>query len=125
MAKLTADEFFKMPNAKRPDRRKKLLEAINGGISLEIYVGSKELQMVFPKKKNINSIRLIENLKMNDKSGFATIRLIGVDDKSYKISEIKKTEFFGGGGGARGGSDLTATTESGQCYVTSLVFNSF
>jgi len=123
MAKLTADEFFKMPNAKRPDRRKKLLEAINGGISLEIYVGNKELQMIFPKKKNINSIRLIENLKMNDKSGFAAIKLIGVDDKSYKISEIKKSEFFGGGGGARGGSDLTATTESGQCYITSLVFN--
>ena len=29
MAKLTADEFFKLPSGARPDRRKVLLDAIN------------------------------------------------------------------------------------------------
>jgi hypothetical protein len=124
MSKLTADEFFKLPNAKRPDRRQVLLDAINSGSSLEVYLsGNKETVMVFPKGKNTNAIRQIQSLKMGDKTTFASIRLTGIDGKQYKISDIKKSSQFGGGGGARGGSDLTALTESGQCYVASLVFN--
>ena len=124
MSKLTAEQFFKLPNAKRPDRRKVLLDAINSETSLEVYLsGNKETSMIFPKSKNMNSIRQIQSLKTGDKTTFASIRLTGVDGKQYKISDIKKSSQFGGSGGARGGSDLTALTESGQCYVASLVFN--
>ena len=124
MAKLTADEFFKLPNPKRPDRRKVLLDAINSGSALEVVLsGNKEVPMVFPKAKNANAIRQITALKIGDKTGFASIRIKGADGKDYKISDLKKSAQFGGGGGSRGGSDLTAITESGQCYVASLVFN--
>jgi hypothetical protein len=124
MAKLTSEEFFKLPNAKRPDRRKVLLDAIASGKALELVVsGNKEVLMLFPKAKNTNAIRQITELKFNDKVGFNSIRLKGEDGKDYKISDLKKSKDFGGGGGSRGGSDLTAITESGQCYVCSLVFN--
>lgn len=124
MAKLTADEFFKLPNPKRPDRRKVLLDAINSNRPLEVILsGNKETSMVFPKAKNANAIKQITALKLNDKNGFAAIRIKGADGKDYKISDLKKSKDFGGGGGSRGGSDLTAITESGQCYVASLVFN--
>ena len=56
MAKLTADEFFKLPNPKRPDRRKVLLDAINSNRPLEVVLsGNKETSMVFPKAKNANA----------------------------------------------------------------------
>ena len=124
MSKLTADEFFKLPSGARPDRRKVLLDAINSNKALEIYItGNKESMMVFPKAKNANSIRQITSLKIGDKLGFDAVRLKGSDGKDYKISSLKKSKDFGGGGGSRGGSDLTAITESGQCYIASLVFN--
>jgi hypothetical protein len=103
MSKLTADEFFKLPNAKRPDRKQVLLESINSGASLEIYLsGNKETSMIFPKSKNMNSIRQIQSLKTGDKTTFASIRLTGIDGKQYKISDIKKSSQFGGSGGASG-----------------------
>jgi hypothetical protein len=115
---------FQTSNAKRPDRRKILLDAINSNRGLEVYLsGNKETVMVFPKAKNANAIRQIESLKIGDKTTFSSIKLVGSDGKPYKISDIKKSKDFGGGGGSRGGSDLTALTESGQCYVASLVFN--
>jgi len=124
MAKLSADEFFKLPNAKRPDRRKVLIDAIESGKALEVVLsGNKETSIVFPKSKNLNAIKQISELKFGDKSGFNSVRIKGADGKDYKISDLKKSEEFGGGGGSRGGSDLTAITESGQCYIASLVFN--
>lgn len=124
MAKLTADEFFKLPNPKRPDRRKVLIDAIESGKALEVVLsGNKISNMIFPKAKNINSVKQIVALKFGDKTGFSAIRLKGADGKDYKISDLNKSKDFGGGGGSRGGSDLTAITESGQCYIASLVFN--
>lgn len=123
-AKLTFDEFFKLPSAKRPDRRKVLIDAINSSTALEVFItGNKESLMVFPKAKNANSLRQLNSLKVGDKNGFNSVRLKGQDGKDYKISDLKKSKLFGGGGGSRGGSDLTAITESGQCYIASLVFN--
>lgn len=124
MSKLSADEFFKLPNAKRPDRRKILLDAINSGKSLEVYIsGNKESVLLFPKAKNTSAIKQIQSLKLGDKISFNSIRLKASDNKEYKISDLKKSKDFGGGGGSRGGSDLTSLTESGQCYIASLVFN--
>ena len=107
MAKLTADEFFKLPNPKRPDRRKVLLDAINSNKPLEVFAsGNKEVSMVFPKAKNSDAIRKIIALKLNDKTAFSAIKIKGSDGKDYKISDLKKSKAFGGGGGSRGGSDL-------------------
>lgn len=123
-AKLTADEFFKLPSPKRPDRRKVLIDAINSNKSLEIILsGNKEGLMIFPKAKNANALKQISSMKIGDKNAFNSVRLKGSDGKDYKISDLKKSKDFGGGGGSRGGSDLTAITESGQCYIASLVFN--
>jgi hypothetical protein len=123
-AKLTADEFFKLPSPKRPDRRKVLIGAINSNKSLEIFVsGNKEALMVFPKTKNTTALNQLQSMKVGDKNTFNAIRLKGSDGKDYKISDLKKSKDFGGGGGSRGGSDLTSITESGQCYIASLVFN--
>jgi len=124
MSKLTADEFFKLPNSKRPDRRKILIDAIESGKALEVVLtGNKEVLMTFPKSKNASVIKKIIELKIGDKTTFNSIRLKGADGKDYKITDLKKSKDFGGGGGSRGGSDLTAITESGQCYIASLVFN--
>lgn len=124
MSKLTADEFFKLPNAKRPDRRQVLIDHIQNEKSLTVILtGNKETPMIFPKSKNVNAVKQIIALKFGDTTSFNNIRLKGADGKDYKITSIKKTEEFGGGGGSRGGSDLTAITESGQCYIASLVFN--
>jgi hypothetical protein len=123
-AKLTADEFFKLPSLKRPDRRKVLIDAINSNKSLEIiFSGNKEGMMVFSKAKNANALKQLSSMKIGDKNAFNSVRLKGADGKDYKISDLKKSKDFGGGGGSRGGSDLTAITESGQCYIASLVFN--
>lgn len=123
MAKLTADEFFKLPSAKRPDRKLKLIEAIEGNKALSVIISGKETSMVFPSKTNTNALRQIRALQIGDNNAFNAIKLKGSDNKDYKISSIVKSDYFGGGGGSRGGSDLTSITESGQCYVTSIVYN--
>ena len=103
MAKFTADEFFKLPNPKRPDRGKVLIDVIQGGKALEVVLsGNKITPMLFPKAKNINSVKQIIDLKFGDKTGFSAIRLKGADGKDYKISNLNKSKEFGGGGGRRG-----------------------
>lgn len=49
-------------------------------------------------------------------------RILYAGTKQIKLSEIKKDKDMGGGGSGAG-SDLTAYTESGQCYVSSIVYN--
>jgi hypothetical protein len=116
---LSYDEFWKPETSKRPNRRMVLINGIKSGITFDITPNGK---MVFPLDKNNNAVKELEKLTP-DKSKFANLQLTGSDGKKYKISNIKKTDIFGGGGGARGGSDLTAITESGQCYVCSLLYN--
>ena len=51
-------------------------------------------------------------------------RILYAGSRQIKLSEIKKDKDMGGGGGGSGaGSDLTAYTESGQCYVSSIAYN--
>lgn len=49
-------------------------------------------------------------------------RILYAGTKQIKLSEIKKDKDMGGGGSGAG-SDLTAYTESGQCYVSSIAYN--
>lgn len=51
-------------------------------------------------------------------------RILYAGTRQIKLSEIKKDKDMGGGAGGSGaGSDLTAYTESGQCYVSSIAYN--
>lgn len=51
-------------------------------------------------------------------------RILYAGNRQIKLSEIKKDKDMGGGSGGSGaGSDLTAYTESGQCYVSSIAYN--
>lgn len=49
-------------------------------------------------------------------------RILYAGNRQIKLSEIKKDKDMGGGGSGAG-SDITAYTESGQCYVSSIAFN--
>lgn len=49
-------------------------------------------------------------------------RILYAGTRQIKLSEIKKDKDMGGGGSGAG-SDITAYTESGQCYVSSIAFN--
>ena len=51
---------------------------------------------------------------------------LGVDenDKTITTSDLKKTADFGGGGGMRGGSELTAQAESAQCIANAIRYSS-
>jgi len=49
-------------------------------------------------------------------------RILYAGTKQIKLSDIKKDKDMGGGGSGAG-SDLTAFTESGQCYVSSIAYN--
>ena len=58
-----------------------------------------------------------------ERQKYNTIKFKTSDGKVYGMSSFVKTKEFGGGGGSGGGADVTKYTESGQCYVCSLVFN--
>jgi hypothetical protein len=82
---------------------KVLIDVIQGGKALEVVLsGNKITPMLFPKAKNINSVKQIIDLKFGDKTGFSAIRLKGADGKDYKIFNLNKSKEFGGGGGNRG-----------------------
>lgn len=119
MANLSKSDLLKPETSKRKDRGKIIIEGIQKGESFDMDGG---FSMIFPEKDNKQSIKMIEKIKENPNT-FSSIRLKGLDGKFYGINKIKKTDKFGGGGGARGGADLTAITESGQCYASALAYN--
>jgi hypothetical protein len=46
-----------------------------------------------------------------------------VGTRKIPLAQIKKDEDMGGGGGSGAGADVTAATESGQCFVSSIATN--
>ena len=46
------------------------------------------------------------------------------DGKTITTSDLKKTADFGGGGGMRGGSELTSQAESAQCIANAIRYSS-
>jgi hypothetical protein len=91
----------------------------------------------------INKITNNEPLEL-DKGGFFTVTdkeevlsqlqgktkidkaiTLGIDEdgKTITTSELKKTADFGGGGGIRGGSELTAQAESAQCIANAIRYS--
>lgn len=115
---LDATEFFKIPNKKRPNRKEVFLKKYENGESFTLVTGG---EISFVKEQSV--INTVKKLSPDDRSIYNSITLKGADGKTYKITQIKKTAEFGGGTGSGAGADLTAVTESGQCYVCAIVYN--
>lgn len=118
MAALSAAEFFKVPSKTRPNRKLVFLQKYKNGETFEMVDGK---TVVF--KYEPATYKKIESLQPNDSSIYNNISLKTVDNKVYKINKISKSKEFGGGGGSGAGADLTAVTESGQCFICSFVYN--
>lgn len=116
---LNATEFFKLPNKSRPDRKAVFLDKYRNQKPFEVK-GSNRLVVFVPEPSVLSKI---SDLQPGDKVQFENIRLKGLDGKYYKMNQLKKTKEFGGGGGSGAGAELTEFTESGQCYVCSVVYN--
>lgn len=115
---LDATEFFKLPNKKRPNRKEVFLEKYSKGEPFTLVTGE---QVIFVKNQTV--INTIKKLTPDDRALYNSIMLKGIDNNMYKITQIKKTAEFGGGTGSGAGADLTAVTESGQCYVCAIAYN--
>jgi hypothetical protein len=118
MAKLSAAEFFKVPSKTRPNRKQIVLDKFKASQPFEMDDG----KMVTFKYDRVTYDK-IEKLQPGNSSLYNNLSVKGTDGKIYYLKNIKKNKEFGGGGGSGAGADLTAVTESGQCYVSSIVYN--
>ena len=90
-------------------------EAHKHGARVELNNGSK---FVVGNKKEVLS-------QLKGKTRITTaISLTDKDGNKISTSDLKKTSEFGGGGGMRGGSALTAKAESAQCIVNQIRYSS-
>lgn len=115
---LNASEFFKVPSKSRPDRKKVFLDKYKANSPFDMVDGT---PVVFKYEPAI--YKKIEALQPGDAAGYNSITLKSITGKTYKMNKIAKTKEFGGGGGSGAGADLTAITESGQCYISSIAYN--
>ena len=115
---LTPSELSKdatLPGGVKTPRIEILIKKINNDEELELNDGSKFIVN--------NKLKVISQLKGKTR---ITNSIILIDKYSNKIttSNLKKTAEFGGGGGMRGGSVLTAKAESAQCIVNQIRYSS-
>jgi len=62
----------------------------------------------------------LEEIKDLAKPKSTKMFFVDTKGKEYKLSDLKKSEEFGGGSGSGGGANDTAITESMQCYYCAL-----
>lgn len=103
-----------LPNGVKTPRIEILIKKIQNDEELELTDGSKFTVT--------NKEEVLSQLKGKDRITKSII-LIDKDDKQIATSKLKKTDEFGGGGGMRGGSDLTAKAESAQCIVNEIRYS--
>ena len=95
-------------------RIKILIDKIKKGEELELNDGSK---FIVNNKEEVLS-------QLQGKTSISkAIILIDKDNNQITTSNLKKTAEFGGGGGMRGGSDLTAKAESAQCIANAIRYS--
>jgi hypothetical protein len=140
MGNLSYNDFFKIPTKKDPISRKEMFFAKmqNKKIGTKSFSQPFDMednkQAFFPvsgndqiSKHNKTSLNTLNKISMDgerlERNKFNAITFKSQDGKAYTMSKFTKTKEFGGGSGSGGGADLTKYTESGQCYVCSLVFN--
>ena len=114
---LTPSELSKDATFGRGDKKPRieiLIDLIQKGEELELNDGSKFT--VANKEEVINQLkgktRITTAIKLTDKEG-----------NTITTSNLKKNADFGGGGGMRGGSDLTAKGESAQAIVNAIRYS--
>jgi hypothetical protein len=67
--------------------------------------------------------KVLSQLKGKTKIDKAIVLGVNEDGKTITTSDLKKTTDFGGGGGMRGGSELTAQAESAQCIANAIRYS--
>ena len=67
--------------------------------------------------------KVLSQLKGKTKIDKAITLGVNEDGKTITTSDLKKTADFGGGGGMRGGSELTAQAESAQCIANAIRYS--
>ena len=115
---LSPSELSKDATFGRGDKKPRieiLIDLIQRDEELELNDGSK---FIVDNKEEVlsqlkNKTRITTAIKLTDKEG-----------NQITTSNLKKTSAFGGGGGMRGGSDLTAKGESAQAIVNVIRYNS-
>ena len=114
---LTPSELSKDATFGRGDKKPRieiLIDLIQKDEELELNDGSKFT--VANKEEVINQLkgktRITTAIKLTDKEG-----------NTITTSNLKKNADFGGGGGMRGGSDLTAKGESAQAIVNAIRYS--
>jgi len=104
-----------LPGGEKKPRIEILVNKIENGEELELNDGSK---FIVDNKEEVLS-QLKGKTRIN-----TAISLVDKDGNKISTSNLKKTAEFGGGGGMRGGSDLTAKAESAQCIVNEIRYSS-
>jgi hypothetical protein len=125
MGTLAYNDLLKPATKKEPiPRITKFIEKMSKGSTFEMADGS---QKYFSGKVNAANLAKLQKIKITGepqhRAAFNTLTFIDEEKQSFKLTKFKKTAEFGGGAGSGGGADLTKFSESGQCYVCSLVFN--
>jgi hypothetical protein len=113
-SELNKDATFKGGN--KVPRIEILIQKIQKGDELELNDGS--------KFKVINTKEVLSQLQGKTKIDKSITLGIDKDNKTITTSDLKKTADFGGGGGMRGGSELTTKAESAQCIANSIRYSS-
>jgi len=91
-----------------------LINKIEKGEELELVDGSKFI--VDNKEEVLNQLKGWTQEK-------GAIILIDKEGNQISTSKLLKTSEFGGGGGSRGGSDITTAAENAQCIVNAIRYS--
>jgi hypothetical protein len=103
-----------LPGGIKTPRIEILINKIQNNEELELNNGDK---FIVGNKEEVLS-------QLKDKTKITSaITLIDKDGNKITTSNLKKTAEFGGGGGMRGGADLTAKAESAQCIVNEIRYS--
>ena len=114
---LTPSELSKDATFGRGDKKPRI------EILIDLIQNNKELEL------NDGSMFIVDNTEevlsqLKDKTQITNaIKLIDKEGNQITTSNLKKTTSFGGGGGMRGGSDLTAKGESAQAIVNAIRYS--
>ena len=104
-----------LPGGVKTPRIEILIDIVQNGEELELNDGSKFV--VDNKEEVLNQLRGKTSISK-------AITLIDKDGNQITTSNLKKTARFGGGGGMRGGAELTAKAASAQCIVNQIRYSS-
>lgn len=127
MGTLAYNDLLKPATKKEPVSRViKFIQKMEKSGTFEMADG-KSATFSYALKHNKNNLKKLKEIKITGeaqhRAAYNQITFIDTLQKEYKLTKFKKTSEFGGGSGSGGGAALTKYTESGQCYVCSLVFN--